>query len=98
MHGGPLFTIVVLLVTACGADAGVSEVTVTVETVEVTCRAETALPDEDACREWGRGLLGRQPDADRLVISRHPGDGPCEVDFFRDGHVVLSVSPIQCEA
>ena len=98
MHGGALFTIVALLVTACGADAGVPDVTVTVGTVEVTCRAETALPDADACREWGRGLLDRQPDADRLTIIRHPGGGPCEVDYFRDGHVVLSVSPIPCEA
>ena len=73
MHGGALFPIVALLITACGADAGVPDVTVTVGTVEVTCRAEAALPDADACREWGRGLLDRQPDADRLTIIRHPG-------------------------
>ena len=98
MHTGPLIMLVVLLLTACGADAGVPDVTVTVDSVEVTCRAETALPDANACREWGRGLLGRQPDADRLVITRHPGGSLCEVDYFRDGHVELSVSPIPCDA
>jgi hypothetical protein len=98
MHAGPSSLLVALLVTGCGADAGVPKVTVTVGTVEVTCRAETGLPDADACGDWGRRLVGRLPEADRLVITRHPRDGACEVDFFRDGHVVLSMSPIPCEA
>jgi len=42
------------LLAACGADAGVPSVTVDVNGVEVTCRAETGNLDPVACAEWPR--------------------------------------------
>ena len=54
MHVGRLLAILMVVLTACGADAGVPEVTTSVGMVEVTCRAETTLPDADDCRNWGR--------------------------------------------
>ncbi len=89
--------LVVILVTGCGADAGVPSVSATVGGVEITCRSETRLPTSTACGDWGRELLRMEPAATRAVITLHRGtDGPCEVDFFGGDHVIRSVPDLPC--
>ena len=94
-----LGSVALCLSTACGADAGVPSVSTTVDGVIVTCRAETGSLEATACGEWGLDLLVLHPDATSIAITRHPGaEGRCEVDFFRDEHVVESLLDIPCRA
>ena len=85
-----------VLVAGCGSTAGVPAVVTSVGDVEVTCRAETRLPTEDACRDWGQELLELAPDATRVVITMHPRGGPCEADFFAGDHRIASANEISC--
>lgn len=86
------------LLAACGADAGVPSVTVDVNGVEVTCRAETGNLDPVACAEWASFMIPAAPDVARLVITRHPDpDAPCEVDAFdANGDVIVSNPDLPC--
>lgn len=85
------------LLAGCGADAGVPSVTVDVNGVEVTCRAETGNLDPAACGEWATFMIRTTPEAARIVFTRHPREGPCEVDLFdANGDVIASNPNLPC--
>lgn len=85
------------LLAACGTDAGVPSVTVDVDGVEVTCRAETGSLDPAACGEWGSFMIPGAPQAARIVITRHPGGQRCQMDAFNaDGEVIASNPDLPC--
>lgn len=86
------------LMAGCGADAGVPSVTVDVDGVEVTCRAETGSLDPAACAEWATFMIPALPEVTRIVITRHRDpDVPCEVDAFdANGDVIASNPNLPC--
>jgi hypothetical protein len=85
------------LLAGCGADAGVPSVTVEVDGVEVTCRAETGSLDPAKCGEWGSFMIPAAPEATRIVITLHPGGERCEVDAFdANGDVIASNPNLPC--
>jgi len=91
------FVIAVVFLAACGATAGVPSVTVDVDGVEVTCRAETGNLDPVACAEWATFIIRANPEAARLVFTRHPGSGPCDVDVFdANGDIIGSEPNLPC--
>jgi hypothetical protein len=74
---------------ACGANAGVQSVTVEVDGVEVTCRAETGNLDPAACGEWATFIIQANPEVARVVFTRHPRGETCEVTLFDEGGAVI---------
>jgi hypothetical protein len=85
------------LLAACGATAGVPSVTVDVDGVEVICRAEEGNLDPAACGEWAEFIIPTTPDAARIVFTRHPRGGPCEVELFdADGHIIGDTANLPC--
>ena len=88
---------VLVLLAACGSIAGVRSVTVEVNGVEVTCRAEEGNLDPAACGEWATFMIRATPEAARIVFTRHPRGGPCEVDLFdANGDVIASDPNLPC--
>lgn len=85
------------LLAACGAEAGVSSLSVEVNGVEVRCRAEIPTIDWESCRKWGFEVLEMERSAASVVITQQPAGGPCEVDFFTAaGDAFRSVQDIPC--
>lgn len=97
MRAAVAIAIALSLLAACGADAGVPSVTVDVDGVEVTCQAEEGSLDPAACAEWATFMIPAVPEVTRIVMTRHPREGPCEVDAFdANGEVIASNPNLPC--
>ena len=71
--------------------------TVDVDGVEVTCRAQTGNLDPVACAEWAEFIIRANPDAARIVFTRPSGSGPCDADVFgASGEIIGSDPSLPC--